>query len=302
MAYCTNCGKQVEDADRFCAACGTPRRLPEAAAALATPTTPTTPAVSLPPPAWTAAASGASRPTSYADWSEPAAADTYPRAAPDTTFERVTTRASWTVAALVVSMVASGIAIVAYANEMTLVAALDDGRRVSLDEMETSDNLVAGVTLLGLGGSLFAAVTFLMWLHLAWVNVERRGLSGVRWSASWAVGWWFIPIMNLFRPYQVMSALWRASREPSDAPGSTAWAVRGTSAMVGWWWALYLGASILTALFSSVRGDPTIDFETWLGADLFLIVGFGTQIAAGALAIQLVRRVTAMQERMRVGS
>ncbi|MCK9487419.1 MAG: DUF4328 domain-containing protein [Dehalococcoidia bacterium] len=257
------------------------------------------PSVGLPPPAWTTAA--ASRSTTYADWADtPIRAGASPRHASDP-FERVTTRSSWTVAALVAAMAVAGVGIVAYANEMTLVVALDEGRRVSFEELETSDNLVAMASLLGVGAALFGAVTFLMWLHLAWVNVERRGFGGVRWSASWAVGWWFIPIMNLFRPYQVMSTLWRASQDPTDNPGSTQWAVSGTSALVGWWWALYLGSSVVGGMFSSVRAEETIDFQTWLGADLFLIVAFAMQIAAGVLAIQIVRRITAMQEHLRVG-
>ncbi len=302
MAYCTNCGKQVEDSDRFCAACGTPRRVEADSEGTRVAVGP---AVGLPStrpqpeaPAWTQAATPTSTP-SYADWSEPARPSTATTGGEG--FERLSTRAGWTVAALIISMLVSGFGIIAYLNEMTLVAALDAGRRVSIDELETSDSLVASAGGLAFIALLFTATTFLMWLHLAWVNVERRGLQGVRWSASWAVGWWFIPIMNIFRPYQVMSALWRASQTPSDAPGSTEWAIRGSSPMLGWWWALYLAAGVVGGLFSAVRGDSSIDFETWLGADLLIMAGLALQIASGVLAIMLVRRITSMHERLRVG-
>ncbi len=306
MAFCTNCGKQVEDSDRFCAACGTPRRI-EGGSAIAPAFPPAQAPATAEAPAWTQAAG---RSPGYADW-----ADTPPpprRTAGPTwgagrataageALERVTTRAAWAVAGLVAWMIAAGFAIVGYVNEMTLVDALNSGGRVSLEEMETSDALVAAGAGLGALATVFAAVTFLMWLHLAWVNVERRRLEGSRWSASWAVGWWFIPVMNFFRPYQVMSLLWRASQSPEDGPGSTAWLARPGTAMLGWWWALYLSGGGIAALFGAVRGDESIDLETWFGADVLIILGLGLQIAAAVLAIQVVRRVSAMQERLRAG-
>ena len=301
MAYCTNCGKQVEDTDRFCAACGSPRRLgvPEATPSAALPAArPLTEAAS-PPPAWTTAAQAPAA-TSYADWSEPSSrAGVTPSGE---AWERITTRAGWAVAGLIVVMLGAGFSIIAYINEITLLADLDAGIRVPLEDLEASDSLLAAAEGLGFLGVVFAAVTFLMWLHLAWVNVERRSLTGVRWSASWAVGWWFIPFMNLFRPYQVMQTLWRASQQPADQPGSTEWAVRSSTPLLAWWWALYLAGFLIDGAFAELRGDDSIDFAGWIALDVFVIFGIVGQIASAFLAILIVRRITAMHERLRTGA
>jgi hypothetical protein len=72
------------------------------------------------------------------------------------------------------------------------------------------------------------AVVFLIWIHHAYANLESLEVRYLRFTPGWAVGWFFIPIMSLFRPYQVVAETWRMSTEQNSA------------ALVGWWWFLFL--------------------------------------------------------------
>ena len=56
-------------------------------------------------------------------------------------------------------------------------------------------------------------------------------------SAGWAAGYFFIPIMNLWKPYQAMKEIWQGS-DPD--PTVHAFSVR-VPALLPWWWGLFLG-------------------------------------------------------------
>ena len=62
--------------------------------------------------------------------------------------------------------------------------------------------------LLALGATI---VLFCRWIHRAYRNLPTLGPTAPRFTAGWAVGWWFVPLFNIFRPFQVMRDLWQGS-------------------------------------------------------------------------------------------
>ena len=61
---------------------------------------------------------------------------------------------------------------------------------------------------------IFAIAAFIM--LLVWVYAAHRNLPALQshdgeFTPGWAVGWFFIPFMNLFKPYQAMRHLWNES-------------------------------------------------------------------------------------------
>src|SRR5438093_12382214 len=60
------------------------------------------------------------------------------------------------------------------------------------------------------------AFGFLTWLQRAYRNLPALHATELRYTPGWAVGSWFIPLVNLFAPHQVVSELWKAS-DPSTS-------------------------------------------------------------------------------------
>ena len=56
-----------------------------------------------------------------------------------------------------------------------------------------------------------AAVYWCMWVHRTYRNLSALGAAGLRRTPGWAVAYYFIPVLNLFRPFEVMRETWRAS-------------------------------------------------------------------------------------------
>lgn len=125
-----------------------------------------------------------------------------------------------------------------YAVDAELLKLLDEARRgapIALEAMREIDSANAHVAWGSLIVGLVALLVFLRWVYCTAVNLRTLGVEGLRFSPGWAVGWFFVPIMNLFRPYQAMSEIARASdTDDSDSRGrATLW--------VTTWWVVSLG-------------------------------------------------------------
>ena len=79
----------------------------------------------------------------------------------------------------------------------------ESGSFVFLQLSDAEDNQFGAAVFYFLA-VLAAAIAFLMWIFRASQNLPRLGAVGQRFSPRWAVGWWFVPIMLLFRPYQAI--------------------------------------------------------------------------------------------------
>jgi len=148
---------------------------------------------------------------------------------------------------------------------------------------------------------IVCVVVFLMWLYRARHNLPALGVANARWSPGWSIAWWFIPIMSLFRPYQVVKETWQAS-DPATMPG---WRRDTPPAIFGWWWGLFLansiGGNITDRYAKSVGGTPSFDASVVLAfVDVAaLIAGIGAAWAAMHIISDIALRQT---QRYQVGA
>jgi len=74
-------------------------------------------------------------------------------------------------------------------------------------------HLFIGLGLLGI--QLTTSILFLMWIYRANSNARQLGAQGMKFSPGWSVGFYFIPILWFWKPYQAMKEIWQASKAPS---------------------------------------------------------------------------------------
>lgn len=55
---------------------------------------------------------------------------------------------------------------------------------------------------------------FMMWTFRAAHNLRALGALALKTTPGWAVGWYFVPIANLWKPYQAGIEIWQASQSP----------------------------------------------------------------------------------------
>ncbi|MFZ2070782.1 MAG: DUF4328 domain-containing protein [Halobacteriota archaeon] len=142
---------------------------------------------------------------------------------------------------------------------------------------------------------LFMLVVFFMWIHRVHRNLLALGACDLRFTPGWAIGWFFVPIMNLIRPYEVVKEIYKASDPNVDISDGCSWKNAYTSPVIGMWWELWLISGIVGyALLRISSGAETLsDFElmslVMLGSDTLSFIAF-------ILLIIVVRSIDTRQE------
>ncbi|WP_395395421.1 DUF4328 domain-containing protein [Novosphingobium sp. BL-8A] len=79
------------------------------------------------------------------------------------------------------------------------------------------------------------AIPIGMWIHRAHANLFAAGLEGLDYTPGWSVGWFFIPIASLFKPFSAMRELWERSHLQSNAED------KADYRLVAWWTCWLIG-------------------------------------------------------------
>ena len=155
----------------------------------------------------------------------------------------------------------------------------------------------AHVPFLGLGGPLVAVlffatgVSFCYWLWSARVNLPHLIHARIRFAPSWTIGGWFVPPLNLLRPYQVLDEVDRLSAEAAaDVDAS----VGGNPYVLVPWWT----GTLLFVRFAGAYRFAATDTAAGIAdaARYHLTAALALALAAGFAAAMLLR-ITFLQER-----
>jgi hypothetical protein len=154
---------------------------------------------------------------------------------------------------------------------------------------------VSGAAELVIG--LSAAACVLMFLVsgtfvLVWVyrtNVNAKVLAADKpMSPGWAVGWYFVPVAWLWKPFQGMRESWQISTKPMN------WRDVPVSSLLHNWWAAWLAGNILDSISFRVAHSATTVAKVWL-ADTFDVCGSFFDVVCALLLILIIRQLTTRQ-------
>ena len=178
-----------------------------------------------------------------------------------------------------------------------LDAASPDVSNVDMEMINMSDMFILVVTLAYWTIFILATVFFIMWFRRAYYNLHQLSWHNARYREGWAAGSWFVPVINLWWPYQIMVDIWNgiqnALRQRLGEPQSLA--------IVGWWWAFYL-IQRFAGNMASVLGSKANDIESLLSATRFRVFADLVTIPAIVLAIRVVQRTSYFEKELLIHS
>src|SRR5262245_28444710 len=153
------------------------------------------------------------------------------------------------------------------------------------------------VRLFGLIVFIVTTVVFLFWQHRAYKNLPALGVPRPDISSGWVVGSWFVPFLNLFRPYEIMKYIRDKSDPETVKFGFGDFETRDNFTLKAWWG--FWIASIIVARFSNRMYGRAETLDGHVTAGLVGIFSSGLTIVAACLAIAVVRDITSRQEERR---
>lgn len=162
---------------------------------------------------------------------------------------------------------------------------------ITVESAAANDSRQQTIGLLYMGVFIATGVVFLKWIHRANLNCRGFGATGMKFSPGWAIGCYFVPFLNLFRPYQAMKEIWQVSRNPAE------WAKQSTSALLGWWWALWIISGVLGQITfrTAMNVDSPSSLEAATSASILSSI---VEIPLILVAVSLVTTISGMQKRL----
>jgi hypothetical protein len=147
------------------------------------------------------------------------------------------------------------------------------------------------IAALYLAAFIVTGIAFLKWTYRANLNCRGFGARDMEFTPGWSIGFYFIPIMNLYRPYLAMREIWKVSHNPlawEDEPGGP---------LLAWWWTLWLASTVLGQISFrlSMRAETIDSLQVATAAS---IISNLVDIPLDIIAISLVSAIFMKQEHL----
>ncbi|HEU4882870.1 MAG TPA: DUF4328 domain-containing protein [Longimicrobium sp.] len=167
---------------------------------------------------------------------------------------------------------------------LSLYQSLLAGEPVTDDRIAAIDtaNVILGVGSLVV--TVGTGVAFIRWLLQARRNAVALGAGELVHSRHTAVWSWFIPIIDLFLPYQVVKEIWQASAPAPEPEGGVPGVLRA-------WWGFWVAATVLAQLGFRMNwglGENS-DWADYSDVERVMLAAAVPSIVAAVLAMRVVR-------------
>jgi hypothetical protein len=146
---------------------------------------------------------------------------------------------------------------------------------------------------------MFAGLTVLLrivtwfvfgrWIVIAHRNLPALGAQYLEFTPGWAVGWFFIPFANLWKPFQAMRSLWRSSHSVHRPE------LQENTWILPTWWTLWL----VFAFMSNISQQMSLGahgLDDYRNITQFALVSSVFDVALCVVASLLVTRTWRAQD------
>jgi len=152
-----------------------------------------------------------------------------------------------------------------------LLQNIANGNYVSDEATEANDTREAVVGIIYFIAYLISGITFIMWFRRAYFNLHQK-VRSLSFTEGWAAGCWFVPVLNLLRPYQIMKEIYVETKKLFTTRGLSE-KVDYSASYLGWWWTLWIISGFIGQIILrfALNSDDTADnLITTTVAQMFL--------------------------------
>jgi hypothetical protein len=122
-------------------------------------------------------------------------------------------------------------------------------QELAVADGEASDIRQQIIGIIYLINFIISGFLILKWIHRANFNSHQLGAENMEFTAGWSIGYFFIPIMTLFKPYQAMKEIWQTSHNPKE------WNMIEVSKLLPAWWTVWLINNFLGQIIFRTASD-----------------------------------------------
>lgn len=165
------------------------------------------------------------------------------------------------------------------------VRGLDPG--APADTLLDSDLPVGAIWLVYLVVALTSGFLILKWIYRISRNAHAS-TDGLSIRPPWAVGWFFVPVASLWKPFQGMREAWQVGVDRAN------WRIVPVPNLLRWWWGLYLVTNYLGWTSARLSFGAETLAQTQIGDWLDLLT-LPLSLALDLVFLRIIRQMAARQ-------
>lgn len=123
---------------------------------------------------------------------------------------------------------------------------------------EANDSRQRMIAIIYLVVFIISGFFILKWIYRANYNARQLAAKNMQFTSGWSIGWYFIPIFSLWKPYQAMKEIWNTSNLQNN------WSNAKVSSILPWWWFFWLANNFLgqTVVRMSLRAEKIPELKS----------------------------------------
>jgi hypothetical protein len=186
------------------------------------------------------------------------------------------------------------VSIVSTYMEYLLLQKAVDGS-VTIDEANSNDLRQRIVGIAGILVHILVIVYFIMWFRRAYYNLHAAGCY-LRFTEGWAAGAWFVPFLNLVRPFQIMKEIWDKTQERAQQ-GAEVVTIQ-SSAILGFWWFLWIVTNIAANIYTRIILTGSEEIPELIAQDVTAMILDAVDLVNILLIITIIKKISGFEQRL----
>ncbi|MBT3136343.1 DUF4328 domain-containing protein [Alteromonas sp. ALT199] len=161
-------------------------------------------------------------------------------------------------------------------------------QEMAVADAETNDQRQQIIAISYMALFIVSGFLILKWIYQANQNVRFLGAKNMEFTPGWSIGFYFIPILALWKPYQAMKEIWKASHNPQN------WQLEKANLVIGIWWFSWIANSMVgQAVFRMSRRAEEI--SEIMNVNLISQVSEILSIPLAFVTIYLIKKISNAQ-------
>ncbi|WP_052259544.1 DUF4328 domain-containing protein [Flavobacterium sp. KMS] len=182
------------------------------------------------------------------------------------------------------------VALISKYFQYNLLQTAVNGGVITTDEAIANDTTEQTIAILYLIVYIISAVTFIQWFRRAYYNLHLK-TEFLSHSEGWAAGSWFVPIISLYRPVQIMRELYEETESYLTEKGLNIDDKLKTN-MLTPWWTLWIISNILGRIISKY---PTNSIDDLINSTIASVVLNIIGIPLALIAIKIIKDYSSVE-------
>lgn len=161
-------------------------------------------------------------------------------------------------------------------------------QEMAVADAETNDQRQQIIAISYMALFIVSGFLILKWIYQANQNVRFLGAKNMEFTPGWSIGFYFIPILALWKPYQAMKEIWKASHNPQN------WQLEKANLVLGiWWFSCIANSMVGQAVFRMSRRAEEI--SEIMNVNLISQVSEILSIPLAFVTIYLIKKISNAQ-------